>query len=184
MSLWQRFLALFMSTPTAVTTTTLYIMASGKPCQRDHVGSVTKRIHYVGRFMIDGDGRGPSYGDPDYQRTTTYKVNGESLDSSAEDYGVGYPQFILAVPELVLGCQGRLTHIPSGVSFPMVCGDVGPHDGRGEGSEALAKRFQAAGVKIDWSPTHGGDESLNWLWEWFPGQPALIDDVSYTLKRF
>lgn len=192
MSFWTWLDNLFSPVPippdpvntSGITTSTLYTMASGKPCLRDHVGNITKRIHYIGRFMIDGDGKGPSYGDPDYQKTTSYKHNGQDLDSSAEDYGVGYPGFIEAVPEIVLGCQGRLTHIPTGISFPMVCGDVGPHTGYGEGSEHLANRFKAAGVDISSSPTSGGDEGLNWLWEWWPGSPAVVDDIAYPLQPY
>ena len=166
------------ATGATLTTTVLYTMPNGQPVYREHVGNVTKRVYWKGRARDDGDGRGPSHGDPDYQPRTTYCHNGQYLDADADRYIVVYPQIVNGVPEEVIGSQARVTRISTGKTFTAVAGDIGPHNGEGEMSNCANEAAGNSG-----SPTSGGDNAVDYLYELFPGQPAFVDDVTYQLQR-
>jgi hypothetical protein len=120
-------------------------------------------------FEIDGDGSGPSFGDPDYQPRTTYRTTpgGTFLNSLVDIFIVLPPPLILRVKKLVIGCQAFLVNLDSGLWTPAVVADSGPTNKFGEGSEAAAKV-----LGIPWSPTSGGISNRRILCRVYPGVPA------------
>lgn len=121
-------------------------------------------IEWTAKAAIDGDGTGPSFGDPDYQKETSLKLKGVSLNSNVDRYIVVPPAIIDAVKPIVLGCEAIVTY--RGISTTAVVGDIGPHKKLGELSEACARALH-----IDPSPTRGGVPSGVHYRIW-PGRPA------------
>lgn len=133
-------------------------------------GSVTWR----GKASIDGDGAGPSHGDPDFQADTTLHWNGDPLNSDTDRYIVAPPAVIHGVKGVVLGCQAIVTY--HGNQCTAVVGDVGPRDKIGEISIACARA-----LNIPSSPNTGGvDSGVNYII--FPDTAAQVDGKTYTLQ--
>ncbi len=145
----------------------------GEPIIRLFDGDVT----YKAKAAIDGDGKGSSFGDPDYQSDTSLHLNGEPLDASIDKYIVVPPQIIWGVSAIVLGCQAYALNLNNGMWTPCVVGDEGPADKIGEVSEATAKA-----VGLNPSPTTGGIESHVIWYHIIPGKAALVDDKNYSLQ--
>ena len=168
--------SLFMSSPTV--TTVIYTMPSGQPVYRDSVNGKITRVHWKGCIRDDGDGIGPSHGDPDYQPRTSLRHNGKYLNADRDKYGVVYPQIIDAIPGPVLGSQMKCTRLSTGVNSPCVAGDIGPRNGQGEGSTALEGALDEPA-----SPISGGTGEIDFLWELFPGEPAVVNGETYQLQK-
>jgi hypothetical protein len=135
-------------------------------------------IRFRSNLDIDNDGSGPAHGDTDEEPDTSLHFNGLPLNADIDKYFVVPPQIILAVPEIVLGCQGRLTRLSTKVSSPAVVGDVGPHKKLGEAAYILAKTV---------NPNVGhnsGDERHDYLYELKPGSPAVVDGKTYNLQAY
>jgi len=126
-----------------------------------------EKVNYLAAFRVDGDGSGPSHGDPCYQPTTALLRAGKSLNSDIDLYGVVPPQIVSATEGIMLGCLGKCTNQTNHKQAIIVCGDKGPHNKCGEGSIALAR---ALGIPS--SPTTGGIDQHVILWEWWPGVAA------------
>lgn len=135
-----------------------------------------KTLSFTGYFRIDDDGPGSSHKDPDHQGQTSLKQNGESINADLVPYGVVPLSVIGLVPPEFIGCQGYCT--VNGLRKPFVTADAGPGDRGGEGSVKLAGSFP--GVSTD--ANSGGINSPEVLWEFIPGQPAVVDDVTYALQ--
>jgi hypothetical protein len=134
------------------------------------------RIHYVSHAMIDGDGSGPSHGDPDFQSDTTLHHEGRALNADEVPYIVVPPQVRSLARGVVLGSQAQVTRISTASRTMAVVADIGPHGKIGEMSIACAK---ALGVPS--SPTTGGSDAMDFLYEIFPGTPAVVNGVTYEL---
>lgn len=144
----------------------------GCPVVQHDDGSLT----FTAPAMIDGDGRGPSHGDPDYQPDTSLHDDGEPLNSDADRYVVVPPQIRDGVPGVVLGCQARVVNTRTGRATDAVVGDIGPKSKLGEISIATAR---AIGVPA--SPTTGGEEQRVIAYTIWPGKPAIVCGKSYAL---
>lgn len=123
---------------------------------------------------IDGDGTGPSHGDPDYQNDTSLHEHHVALNADEDQYVAIPPEIRDAVEQPVLGCQGHAQH--GGKIAQFVVGDIGPRNKLGEVSIALAK---ALGIPS--SPTIGGTlEGVQYTI--YPGQPANVNGKQYDLQ--
>lgn len=134
-------------------------------------------ISFLAMAMIDGDGSGPSLGDPDFQSDTTLHWNGLPLDATVDRFIVIPPQLIQDVPGIVLGCLAFVLNTKTKLWTWAVVGDVGPHVKIGEMAIATA---QAIGIPSN--PTTGGlsDHCVQYLiW---PGVAAQILGKQYQLK--
>lgn len=123
---------------------------------------------------IDGDGTGPSHGDPDYQDDTSLHDHHSALNADEDQY-IAIPLEIRdAVKQPVLGCQGHAKH--GGKIAQFVVGDIGPKNKLGEVSIALANS-----LGIPSSPTTGGTlEGVQYTI--YPGQPANVNGKQYDLQ--
>jgi hypothetical protein len=147
------------------------------------IGDVEILVGYEGHYVcfisdldICNDGCGPKHNDPSYQSETAYYNGGKYLNADKDQYIVIPPQIRSGVPPVVMGCQGRLTNLLTGQWFPAVVGDIGPSDKTGEAAYCLAK---LANDKV----THNtGDSKLIYLYELWPGIPAVVDTKIYKLE--
>lgn len=130
-------------------------------------------VFYVSDMDEDNDGpNGNPTGDPDWQGETTLQYEGESIDSM-KVAGVVVPTWLPnAVGPIVLGCQAYVTNLATGHKEPAVVYDLGPSRKSGEGSNLLCKRVGAK----------GGENRPLFLYEIFPGVPAVVDGVTYDLQ--
>lgn len=81
----------------------------------------------------------------------------------------------LAGAEIVLGCQSFVRY--NGSWAPCVVGDKGPTRKIGEGSPALCRA-----IGVNPSARNGGVDELSVWYYWKPGQPAVVNDVIYSLQ--
>lgn len=138
------------------------------------------RLWWISNMMIDADGANDNPdNDPDWQGQTSLKhKDGSYLDAYEDIFIVVNKSIINAVPEIVMGCQARVTHLDNGLKTPAAVGDLGPSAKIGEASVACAKI-----VKINPSPTHGGEEDKRAvLYECWPGQAATVNGIEYPLQ--
>jgi len=133
-----------------------------------------KYVCYIADLQIDNDGSGPSHGDPTYQSETTYQP---SLNADTEYFVVTPPQVRTGVPPVVIGCLSRVTNLREPERWHWgVVGDVGPSDKAGECSYKLAKTLNP-------SVTHNsGDSNELYLYEMWPGIPAIVGTKQYKLQ--
>ena len=82
----------------------------------------------------------------------------------------------MAVPPVVIGCQARMTNLKTGIWHDGVTGEIGPDDKTGEAAYCLAKIINP---EIDYN---SGDKGLNYLYELWPGKPAVVDGKTYKLE--
>lgn len=134
---------------------------------------------YLSAAEVDGDGTGPSHGDPDFQGATSLQFNGTSLNADTVPYVVLPPAVILALPGIILGCEAIVTNIRNGRSTLAVVADVGPKFKLGEFSIRCCEK-----LGIDSSPTHGGTNDFIFAVLLYPGRPAVIDGITYTLQSY
>jgi N-acetylmuramoyl-L-alanine amidase len=133
-------------------------------------------VRFISDLDICNDGTGPSHGDPSYQSETAYYNNGEFLNADKDKYIVIPPQIRSMVPPVVMGCKARMTNLKSGVWNDAVTGEIGPKDKTGEAAYCLAK-------VINPSITHNaGDKDLHYLYELWPGIPAVVNGKTYALQ--
>jgi hypothetical protein len=135
--------------------------------------------HYI-RFVSDldicNDGSGPAYGDPHHQSQTAYYNGGKFLNADVDKYIVVPPQVRKMVPPVVMGCQGRLTNVVTGVWYDAVTGEIGPDYCTGEAAYCLAEIVCPA------IEHNSGDEATIYLYECWPGVPAVVDGKQYKLE--
>jgi hypothetical protein len=133
-------------------------------------------IAFISDLDICNDGCGPDYDDPSYQSQTAYYNGGRFLNADVDKYIVIPPQVRSIVPGVVMGCQGRLTNLKTGVAYPAVVGEIGPDDITGEAAYCLAKL-------VNPDVTHNcGDDGMHYMYELWPDQPAVVDGKTYKLE--
>jgi N-acetylmuramoyl-L-alanine amidase len=137
-------------------------------------------VRFISDLDICNDGSGPSHGDPSHQSMTAYysggKEGGKYLNADVDRYIVIPPQVRKLVAPVVMGCQGQMTNLKTGVIENAVTGEIGPDDITGEAAYCLAKMINPA-------ITHNsGDKTANYLYELWPGKPALVDGFTYKLQ--
>lgn len=147
------------------------------------IGKVLISTAFDGRYVafiadldVCNDGSGPHYDDPSYQSQTAYYNNGKFLNADKDKYLVIPPQIRKGVPPAVMGCMGRVTNLRTSVSSYAVTGEIGPDDKTGEAAYCLAKILNP---KIS---HNSGDGSRIYLYECWPGIPAVVDGKHYKLE--
>jgi len=130
-------------------------------------------VVFISDLDICNDGTGPPHGDPSYQSQTAYNPY---LNADRDKYIVTPPQVRLQIPPVVIGCQGRVTNLRTRKWDWGVVGDVGPDYETGECSYCLAKILNP-------SISHNsGDDHIIYLYEFWPGVPAVVDGKHYKLN--
>lgn len=133
-------------------------------------------VQFTSDLDVCNDGSGPSHGDPYYQSQTAYYNGGQYLNADVDKYIVVPPQVRSMVPPIVMGCRARLTNLKTGAWHAAVVGDIGPETKTGEAAYCLAHL-------INPNITHNtGDESPIYLYELWPGIPAVVDGKRYALE--
>jgi hypothetical protein len=133
-------------------------------------------IMFISNLDVCNDGSGPKHGDPSYQSQTAYYNNGKFLNADVDKYIVIPPQVRSLIAPVVMGCQARMTNLALGIWSAAVCGEIGPDDKTGEASYCLAKEMNP---KISHNT---GDSRRVYLYELWPGIPAVVGDNKYKLE--
>jgi hypothetical protein len=133
-------------------------------------------IRFTSDLSICNDGSGPSHGDQTFQAQTAYYNKGKYLNADKDKYVVVPPQIRNGVPGIVMGCRARLTNTATGVVTDAVVGDIGPKDKTGEAAYCAAKVVNPA---ISYN---AGDDKRIYLYELWPGVPAVVDGKKYALE--
>jgi hypothetical protein len=130
-------------------------------------------IAFISDLDICNDGTGDDYDDPSFQSMTAYNPY---LSAESDRYIVTPPQIRTQIEPVVLGCQGRVTNLLTRAWSWGVVGEVGPDYETGECSYCLAKLLNS-------TITHNsGDDRLIYLYEFWPGVPAVVGDQEYNLQ--
>lgn len=145
----------------------------GEPITEHDNGTVTFRA----KAAVDTDGSGPLHGDPDAQADTSLHRDGKPLNADVDRYIVTPPAIIAGVKGIVLGCAALVCNTRNGKFTKAVVGDIGPHRKIGEISRATAMA-----LGIDPSPTRGGEDAHVIQYTLWPGVPAEVEGVIYTLR--
>jgi hypothetical protein len=125
---------------------------------------------------VCNDGSGPAHGDPYYQNQTAYYNGGKFLNADKDKYIVIPPQIRSSVPGVVMGCQAKLTNLDTTASTAAVTGEIGPSSKTGEAAYCAAKA-------VNPDVTHNaGDHNTLYLYELWPGKPAVVDGKQYKLE--
>lgn len=131
-----------------------------------------KYVQFISDLDVCNDGTGPDHGDQYYQNQTAYYP---ALNADLDRYIVTPPQVRSGVHPVVIGCLGRVTDLSTRRWSWGVVGDVGPSDKTGECSYCLAKYLH------DEITYKTGDTDAVYLYEFFPGVPAVVDGKQYKL---
>ncbi len=135
------------------------------------------RMEWLANMTIDCDGSGGNPdNDPYFQDDTSLHHNGEALNAYEVPFIVVPPMIRNGVEPVVMGCQAMVLNTKNGLSTAAVVGDQGPSSKIGEASCECAQR-----VGLDGDPNSGGCDENCILYEIFPGQPAVVDGITYTL---
>jgi hypothetical protein len=133
-------------------------------------------VAFIGDLDICNDGSGPDHNDPSYQSQTAYYNGGKFLNADKDKYIVIPPQVRKMVPPVVMGCQARMTNLLTGKWSAAVTGEIGPDDKTGEAAYCLAK-------ELNHNIGHNsGDSRRIYLYELWPGIPALVEGKLYKLE--
>lgn len=135
------------------------------------------KVWFVGNGDIDSDGGSNPDGDKYYQLDTTLHYNGKPID--AENVaGIVIPGWLpRKVKGIVHGCQGRVTNLDSGQSYPCVVHDDGPLNKDGEMTPYLAKK-----IGVNPNSVNGGESRPILMYEFWPGVAAVVEGVTYNLQ--
>lgn len=135
-------------------------------------------VFAVADFDVDCDGGSNPFHDPYWQPNTSLHHNGKPIDSETVS-GIVVPGWLVRkVGPVVLGCKARCTYLPNMKSYDAVVFDTGPLTKSGEGSPYLAKKL---GINPD--PNNGGEDEAVVLYELWPGVPAIVDGITYSLQH-
>jgi hypothetical protein len=133
-------------------------------------------VCFISDLDICNDGSGPDYDDPSYQSQTAYYNGGKFLNADVDKYIVIPPQVRSMVDPTVMGCQARMTNLGTGKWSAAVTGEIGPENKTGEAAYCLAKELNP-------QITHNtGDSRHIYLYELWPGIPAVVDRKEYKLE--
>jgi hypothetical protein len=133
-------------------------------------------VRFDSDLDICNDGSGPEHGDPYHQSQTAYYNGGKFLNADLDKYMVVPPQIRKMVPGVVMGCQGRVTNLETGVQHDAVVGDIGPSDKTGECAYCLAKILNPS------ITYNSGDKKCVYLYELWPDVPAVVGNKTYNLE--
>lgn len=136
------------------------------------------RVWFVADFDVDVDGSGgnPDH-DPDFQPDTTLHFNGEAINPYVVS-GIVVPGWLPAsVGPIVLGCKARATNLSTMLSYDAVIHDTGPTTKDGEGTPYLSVK-----LGVNPNPNNGGEDNPIILYELWPGVPAVVAGVTYSLQ--
>ena len=137
-------------------------------------------VYFESDLSICNDGSGPAHGDPYHQAMTAYysggMEGGEYLNADVDKYIVVPPQVRAQLPGVVMGCLGRLTNKETGAWHAAITGEIGPDYTTGEAAYCLAKKVNP-GVSYNC-----GDDKRIYLYELWPGIPAVVDNFTYELQ--
>ena len=122
------------------------------------------------------DGSGDDHNDQYFQPETAYWNRGEFLNADEDKYVVVPPQVRSMVVPTVMGCQARVTNMQTGVVSDGVVGDIGPKNKTGECAICLA---QILNPEVS---ANVGDSNRIYLYEIWPGKPAVVDGKTYRLE--
>lgn len=135
-----------------------------------------KYVAFISDLDVCTDGSGPHHGDKTAQDQTAYYNGGKFLNADEDQYLVVPPQVRSMVPPVVMGCQGRVTNLKTGKWYAAVTGDIGPKDKTGECAICLAQKLNS---KVS---ANVGDSKRLYLYELWPGIPAVVDEKKYKLE--
>jgi hypothetical protein len=133
------------------------------------------KVTFTAKAAIDNDGSDNRQHDPYWQADTSLHFAGKAIDSEKVPGIVVPPAVIRGVKGVVLGCSARVSY--RGITQDAVVFDVGPRAKIGEITPELARR-----LGINPSALHGGVDAHVVDYALWPGHPAIVDDVHYTLK--
>jgi hypothetical protein len=133
-------------------------------------------VHFLSDLDVCVDGSGEDHGDPYFQAQTAYYNNGKYLNADKDRYVVIPPQLRSMVPPIVMGCHARVTNMKTGVVSDGVVGDIGPKTKTGECAICLA---QILNSQVN---ANVGDSERVYLYEIWPGKPAVVDGKTYKLE--
>jgi hypothetical protein len=134
-------------------------------------------IWFFGDMDMDWDGSPQWHDDPDGAPDTSLHYNGNPINSQTVPGIVLPPECIKKPKGVVLGCQGEAYF--DGKIEPCVVFDVGPFSKLGEGTPELARRL---GINPHYSK--GGIDTQTVRYRYWPGVPAVVDGIVYTLKPY
>ena len=126
---------------------------------------------------IDSDGSDNRHGDPCWQRDTTLRRNGRSIDAESVPYVVVPPLIVRGTRGVVMGCKAIVRNTETGQTCEAVVADGGPRLKIGEISCECARRIGLSG-----NPNHGGTSRHIVHYQIFPGVFAIVDGVEYRLQ--
>lgn len=136
-------------------------------------------IAYISRLAIDSDG-GPNVDkDPYWQRDTSLRIKGKSVNAQTVPYIVVPPIICTKTKGTVLGSMAYVTNLNTGKVIEAVVADIGPKDKIGEGSSELARR-----LGLDGNSNHGGTSAMVIGFEIMVGVNARIDGLIYDLQSY
>jgi hypothetical protein len=133
-------------------------------------------IYFQSDLDVCNDGSGPAHGDQYHQAQTAYYNGGKFLNADKDKYIVVPPQIRSMVGPVVMGCMGKVTHLKTGKSSVGVVGDIGPNDKTGECAYCLAFALNPA------IGHNHGDTQRHYIYELWPGTPAIVDGKAYKLE--
>lgn len=137
-----------------------------------HKSTDDKYMVFISNLDVCTDGTGPSYGDDYHLNQTAYSP---SLNADKDFYIVLHPKMRTGVNPVVLGCMGRVTNLHTREWHWGVWGEVGPSDKAGECAIILAKHLNPR------VSANIGDGAFIYLYECWPGVPAVVDGKTYKL---
>jgi hypothetical protein len=133
-------------------------------------------VSFISDLDVCNDGSGPSHGDPHHQSQTAYYNGGKFLNADIDKYIVIPPQIRAMVPPIVMGCQARITNLKTGMWYAAVVGDIGPDEKTGEAAYCLANIINP---NVTYNTGH---LELIYLYELWPGIPAVVEGKTYKLE--
>jgi Fungal chitosanase of glycosyl hydrolase group 75 len=140
------------------------------------VGFEGRYVPFISNLDVCTDGTGESHGDDYHLSETAYQNGGKFLNADEDQYIVIPPQIRQQVGPVVMGCQARATNLLTGRWFPAVTGDIGPSAKTGEAAYCLAKKLNP---KVT---ANSGDSRMIFLYELWPGIPAVVGKKRYKLE--
>ena len=129
-------------------------------------------IQFISDLDVCNDGTGPTHGDQYHQSQTAYVPY---LNADMDKYIVTPPQVRTGIEPILIGCLGRVTNLITRIWSWGVVGDVGPSNKTGECAYCLAKLLNP---QISYNSGHA---SHVYLYEFWPGVPAVVDGKKYQL---
>jgi len=133
-------------------------------------------VCFISDLDVCNDGSGPSHNDPYYQSQTAYYNGGKYLNADEDRYIVIPPQVRSKVAPVVMGCQARMTNLHTAKWSAAVTGEIGPSNKTGEAAYCIADHLQP---NVTYNT---GDSKRIYLYELWPGIPAVVGNKTYKLE--